>query len=76
MVSYCRVCPANNRYGLPPSDLYVYLDCGGSLNFWGGALGGTNLPPCRTAGRVNREMRGLASQGGRPPTPPGPPSSA
>ena len=30
-MSYCRFCPADNRYGLPPSDLYVYLDCGGYL---------------------------------------------
>jgi len=30
-VSYCRFCPADNPYGWPPSDLYVYLDCGGYL---------------------------------------------
>lgn len=30
-MSYCRFCPANNPYGWPPSDLYVYLDRGGYL---------------------------------------------
>ena len=38
-MSYCRFCPTDNPYGWPPSDLYVYLDCGGYLNCCGCTLG-------------------------------------
>ena len=50
-MSYCRVCPADNRYGLPPSDLYVYLDCGGYLLCCGCPLG-NSFRAYRTADMV------------------------
>jgi len=45
-VSYCRVCPADNRYGWPASDLYVYLDCGGYLLCCGCTLGNSFRAYC------------------------------
>jgi hypothetical protein len=50
-VSYCRFCPADNRYGWPASDLYVYLDCGGYLLCCGCPLG-NSFRAYRTADMV------------------------
>lgn len=50
-MSYCRFCPADNPYGWPPSDLYVYLDCGGYLLCFGCPLG-NSFRAYRTADMV------------------------
>lgn len=50
-MSYCRFCPADNPYGWPPSDLYVYLDCGGYLLCCGCPLG-NSFRAYRTADMV------------------------
>lgn len=51
-MSYCRFCPADNPYGWPPSDLYVYLDCGGYLNCCGCTLGESSFRAYCTADMV------------------------
>lgn len=51
-MSYCRFCPADNRYGWPASDLYVYLDCGGYLSCCGCKLGNGSFAAYRTADMV------------------------
>ena len=51
-MSYCRICPADNPYGWPPSDLYVYLDCGGWLSCCGCKLGNGSFAAYRTADMV------------------------
>lgn len=51
-MSYCRFCPADNPYGWPASDLYVYLDCGGYLCCCGCRLTEGGFRADRTANMV------------------------